>query len=107
MALARVIVADGDDEMATDIDETLRALGPLSGHPALDGMEGRVLASIDARRAEAVGSRMTMGLAAGAMLIGAAGATLPYKSAVASTPVTFAEPGPLAPSSLLLGAGER
>ena len=93
--------------MATDIDDTLRALGQLPDHPALDGIEDRVLASIHARRAEAVGSRMTMGLAAGAMLIGAAGATLPYKPAAASTPATFAEPGPLAPSSLLLGAGER
>lgn len=93
--------------MASDIDETLQALGRLPDHPALDGIEDRVLASIAARRAEAVGSRMTMGLAAGAMLFGVAGATLPYKSAVASTPATFAEPGPLAPSSLLLGSAER
>ena len=93
--------------MASDLDDTLRALGRFPDHPALDGIEARVLASIDARRAEAVGSRMTVGLAAGAMLIGAVGATLPYKPAVASTPATFAEPGPLAPSSLLLGSGER
>ena len=93
--------------MVADIDDKLRALGELPGHPALDGIEDRVLASIDARRADAVGSRMTMGLAAGAMLIGAMSATLPYKPAVASTPATFADPGPLAPSSLLLGSGER
>lgn len=93
--------------MATDIDDKLRALGRLPDHPALDGIEGRVLASIDARRAEAVGARMTLGLAAGAMLIGVGGAALPYRQAAASTPATFAEPGPLAPSSLLLGPGER
>ncbi|WP_447726560.1 hypothetical protein [Sphingomonas koreensis] len=100
-------MADGDDEMVADIDDKLRALGQLPDHPALDGIEDRVLASIDARRAEAGGQRMTAGLAVGALLIGAAGATLPSKQAVASTPVTFAEPGPLAPSSLLLGSGER
>lgn len=93
--------------MATDIDETLQALGGVPDHPQLDGIEGRVLASIEARRADAVGSRMTLMLAAGAMLLGAAGATLPYKPAAASTLATFADPGPLAPSSLLLGSAER
>ena len=43
----------------------------------------------------------------GALLIGAVGATVPSRQAIASTPVTFADPGPLAPSSLLLGSGER
>jgi hypothetical protein len=100
-------MADGDDTMATDIDDKLLALGRIHDHPALDGIEVRVLASIDARRAAAVASRMTLGLAVGAMLIGVAGATLPYKQATASTRATFAEPGPLAPSSLLLGSSER
>ena len=93
--------------MPTDLDDKLQALGRFPDHPQLDGIEMRVLASIEARRADAVGSRMTLTLAAGAMLLGAAGATLPYKPAVASTPATFADPGPLAPSSLLLGSAER
>jgi len=67
--------------MVADIDDKLRALGQLPDHPA--------------------------GLAVGALLIGAVGATVPSRQAVASTPVTFADPGPLAPSSLLLGSGER
>ena len=36
--------------MATDLDETLQALGRFPDHPQLDGIEARVLASIDARR---------------------------------------------------------
>ncbi len=89
------------------IDERLQALGAVADHPSLDGFEDRVLASIDARRAEAVGSRMTITLAIGAMLVGAVGSTIPTKRATAATPATFVEPGPLAPSTLLLGARDR
>lgn len=93
--------------MVADIDDKLRALGQLPDHPALDGIEDRVLETIVVRRADAAGQRMTAGLAVGALLIGAVGATVPSRQAAASTPVTFADPGPLAPSSLLLGSGER
>ncbi len=93
--------------MVAELDDKLRALGQLPDHPALDGIEDRVLATIVVRRADAAGRRMTAGLAVGALLIGAMGATVPSRQAVASTPVTFADPGPLAPSSLLLGSGER
>ncbi len=93
--------------MVADIDNKLRALGKFPDHPALDGIEDRVLETIVVRRADAAGRRMTAGLAVGALLIGAVGATVPSRQAVASTPVTFADPGPLAPSSLLLGSGER
>lgn len=93
--------------MTTDINDALHALGRVPDHAALTGIEDRVLAMIDARRGETLGSRMTVGLAVGAMLIGAGGASLPYRSATASTPSSFAAPGPLAPSSLLLGSAER
>ncbi len=93
--------------MTTDIDDALQALGRVPDHSAMNGIEDRVLAAIDTRRGQGLGSRMTLGLAIGAMLIGAGGATVPYRSATASTPASFADPGPLAPSSLLLGSGER
>ena len=93
--------------MTTDIDDALHALGRVHDHAALTGIEARVLAAIDARRGEAEGWRMTAGLAVGALLIGAGGAALPYRSATASTPASFAAPGSLAPSSLLLGSAER
>lgn len=89
------------------IDDRLAALGAVPDHPSLDGFEGRVLASIDARRVQAADSRMTITLAIGAMLVGAVGSTVPYKRATAATPATFVEPGPLAPSTLLLGARDR
>ena len=93
--------------MTTDINDALHALGRVPDHAALTGIEDSVLAMIDARRGETLGSRMTVGLAVGALLIGAGGAALPYRSATASTPASFAAPGPLAPSSLLLGSAER
>ena len=93
--------------MTIDVDDVLQALGRSPDPAALAGIEDRVLHAIEARRGAAVGSRMTVGLAVGAMLIGAGGAALPYRSATASTPASFAAPGPLAPSSLLLGSTER
>jgi|GEM_PF-1057626 len=93
--------------MTTDIDDALQALGRVPDHAAMNGIEDRVLAAIDMRRGQGLGSRMTLGLAVGAMLIGAGSAAVPYRSATASTPASFADPGPLAPSSLLLGSGER
>lgn len=93
--------------MTTDMDDALHALGRVPDHAALTDIEDRVIAAIDARRDDAVGSRMTVGLTVGAMLIGAGGAALPHRSATASTPESFVAPGPLAPSSLLLGSAER
>lgn len=107
MRAARVEGTDGDEDMTTDMDDALHALERVPDHAALTGIEDRVLAAIDARHGDAVGSRMTVGLSVGALLIGAGGAALPYRSATASTPASFAAPGPLAPSSLLLGSAER
>jgi len=93
--------------MTTSIDDALQALGRVPDHAAMNGIEDRVLAAIDTRRGQTLGSRLTLSLAFGAMLIGAVSATVPYRSATASTPPSFIDPGPLAPSSLLLGSGER
>lgn len=93
--------------MTTDIDDALQALGRVPDHSAMNGIEDRVLAAIDMRRGQGLGSRMTLALVVGAMLIGVGSAAVPYRSATASTPASFADPGPLAPSSLLLGSGER
>lgn len=92
--------------MPTTIDDALLALSKVDDHQALAGIEERVLARIEAQRSEALGIRMMVSLAAGALLIGAAGGSLPMHSATSSE-ATFAEPGPLAPSSLLLRTGER
>lgn len=93
--------------MTTEIDDALQALGRVPDHAAMNGIEDRVLASIDARRRQRLDARTTMALAVGALLIGVGSATVPYRSATASTPSSFAAPGPLAPSSLLLGASEQ
>lgn len=93
--------------MPTTIDDALLALSKVDDQQALAGIEDRVLARLDAQRSEAVGLRMMLSLAAGALVIGAASGSLPLHSATASASATFAGPGPLAPSSLLLRAGER
>ena len=94
--------------MATEIDYTAHmAQTRWSEHPGLDGLEDRILAGIDARNADTVGPRMTMMLATGALVIGAAFGGVPGQRASAATPHGLVDPGPLAPSTLLLGgAGE-
>ena len=88
--------------MPTNIDDALLALNRVDDHPALSGIEDRVLARLDAQRSETLGVRMMLSLAVGALVIGAASGSLPTHSAPASAASTFAGPGPLAPSSLLL-----
>lgn len=91
--------------MATEIDYTVRmAQTRWSEHPGLDGIEERIIAGIDARSSDAVGPRMTVMLATGALLIGAVFGGVPGQRAVAATPHGLVEPGPLAPSTLLLGS---
>jgi hypothetical protein len=89
------------------MDALDRALAQLAGAPAppaLDDIERRVLARIDAQ--PAIGRRAGIGIAAMTALalgIGLAGAELP---ATASPVVSLASLGgisPLAPSALLLG----
>jgi hypothetical protein len=94
--------------MATEIDYTAHmAQTRWSEHPGLDGIEDRVLAGIDARSSEAVGPRMTVMLATGAMLIGVLFGGVPSQRAVAATSHGLVEPGPLAPSTLLLGSASE
>ena len=93
--------------MPTNIDDALQALSSVDDHQALDGIEDRVLARIDAQLSETLGVRMMLSLGAGALVIGAASGGLPTHSAPASAAATFAGPGPLAPSSLLLRDSER
>lgn len=92
--------------MRLDIDDAMRML-ERPDHPGLDGLEDRIFSAIDASRRQNVGARATLGLAAGAMLLGMAGATIPYKRATAAMPSFIGEPGSLAPSSLLLRERER
>ncbi|HEV7290489.1 hypothetical protein [Sphingomonas sp.] len=91
--------------MTTEIDYTAHmAQTRWSEHPGLDGIEVRVIAGIDARSSDAVGLRMTVMLAASALMIGAVVGGVPGQRAVAATPHGLVEPGPLAPSTLLLGS---
>jgi hypothetical protein len=91
--------------MATEIDYTAHmAQTRWSEHPGLDGIEERVIAGIDARISDAVGPRMTAMIATGALMIGAVVGGVPSQRAAAATPHGLVEPGPLAPSTLLLGS---
>jgi hypothetical protein len=94
--------------MATELDYTAHmAQKRWCEHPGLHGIEHRVLAGIDARSSDAVGPRMTAMVATGAMFIGVVFGGVPGQRAVAATSHGLVEPGPLAPSTLLLGgAGE-
>lgn len=93
--------------MVRKFDDALHVLSQVDDHQALAGLEERVLADIEARRSDDVGMRMMLGLAVGALLIGAASSSIPVRSVAASETTSFVGPGPLAPSSLLLRAGER
>ena len=88
--------------MNIDIDQALARIGATDAHPALDGLEDRVMAAIAARPSRAAVTRTTAGAAAFALLLGMVSGALPAGTARAA-PATLGAGGALAPSSLLLG----
>lgn len=96
---------DGNDDM--DIDGVLGRIGrgDSSGpHPGLDGIEQRVLTAIAQRPARTMAIRTTIAGAAFALLLGVGSVVYPVRAARAVGMAPFGIPGPLTPSTLLLGA---
>lgn len=89
--------------MDQDIDAMLARLRCDASGTSLDGMEDRVLAAIGERQRNVAGTRLTMLAAASALVLGVASTSMPAGEARAMSSVSFGQPGPLAPSSLLLG----
>jgi hypothetical protein len=90
--------------MAIDIDTALGRIGALDAHPGLDGLEDRVLTILADRPARMSAMRTTIAGAAFALLLGFGSVVYPAPGARATEVTPFGIPGPLAPSTLLLGA---
>jgi hypothetical protein len=89
------------------MDDLDRALARLAGAPvplALDDIESRVLACIDAQTAVARRDRIGAGvMAVVALGIGMTGAALPATANAGSPPAPLGATASLAPSTLLIG----
>ncbi|MGN5375698.1 hypothetical protein [Sphingomonas hankookensis] len=87
-----------------DIDNALGRIAGQAPHPGLDGLEDRVMTIIADRPAGTTALRTTIAGAAFALLLGVGSVIYPAPEARAKEMAPFGIPGPLAPSTLLLGA---
>lgn len=90
--------------MTMDIDSVLGRIAGQDPHPGLDGLEDRVMTIIAEQPARASAMRTTIAGAAFALLLGVGSVVYPAPEARAKEMAPFGMPGPLAPSTLLLGA---
>ncbi|MEP9402077.1 hypothetical protein [Sphingomonas sp. VNH70] len=90
--------------MDMDLDSALGRIAGQQPHPGLDGLEDRVLTHIAGQPARTTAAQTTFAGAAFALLLGVGSVTYPAPGAGARDAAFVGVPGPLAPSTLLLGA---
>jgi|GEM_PF-6133608 hypothetical protein len=87
-----------------DLDHMLARMGAGAEHPALAGMEDRVLAAIAAQPVASLAKGATFAAMTFALLLGVASHVLTVDQAVASPMDPISAAPALAPSNLLLGS---
>lgn len=91
--------------MRMNIDDALARLAAGTPHSGLAGMEERVLEAISHQPAPSHGTGATLAAAGLALVLGVLSNIVPSTHAQAAQSLApFGAPGPLAPSSLLVGS---